>query len=167
MKKNVTYVDAAKFETILKASGLVFTLQKGFVKVQGPKGRNLYVAATKRVGRVDISGFETDLAGITSLGELAFGNVKQQLDFSRTEDEILATFTAVLAHMATLPAVEKAQRKPSAPRESNVQGWSTEVPKAPASSPLTKEERIAQMKEKNAARKAKKAASSSPEASAQ
>ena len=164
MKKNVTYVDAAKFETIIRDSGLTFLLQKGFVKVSAAKGRNLYVAATKRVGRVDISGFTVQMDGITDLGDLSFGNVKQQLDFSRTEDEILATFRDLLAHMATLPAVEKMERKASTPRGPVAQGWSQDVPKGPTPEEV-REQRKALIAAKAEKRKAKKQADSSqPEA---
>jgi hypothetical protein len=164
MKKNVTYIDAVKFETIIKSSGLPFVLQAGFVKVQGPKGRNLYVAATKRVGRVDISGFTVDATSptafgfITDLGELEFGNVKQQMDFSRTEDEILATFELLLNHMKTLDPVEKAQRKASAPKAPVAVGWSADIPKAPVMTAEERAERMARLKA------AKKNASSQPTA---
>lgn len=158
MKKNVTYVDAAKFETIAKASGLPLTLQAGFVKIAGPKGHNVYVAATKRVGRVDLSGFTMDVPGVNTLGEdEKFGNVLAQMDFSRSEEEILATFAEVLAHMATLAPKEKVSRKASAPKAPVAQGWSTDIPKAPV---VDKAARLEKLK----AAKKKSEVASSPEA---
>ncbi len=60
MKKGVTYIDAAKFEAVITEMGLTPNAQAGFVKVCGAKGRNVYIARTKRVGRVDLSGFSVE-----------------------------------------------------------------------------------------------------------
>lgn len=125
MKTNVTYVDAAKFEALIKEAGMEMREQAGFVKVLGPKGRNLYVAATKRVGRVDISGFEVEWGITPHCGP--FGNVKQQLDFSKPEDEILNDFVKTLEHMKTLEPVEKKARKAPAEKADAPKGWSAEV----------------------------------------
>lgn len=144
MKTNVTYVDAAKFETLVLAAaekhGYAVTTQKGFVKVAGPKGRVLYVASTKRVGRVDISGFEMEGAGYVSPHCGPFGNVKQQLDFSLGEDAILSNMAALLDHMATLAPVEKAIRQPATPKADAPKGWSEKVT-------ATKTERKAKIKQ--------------------
>lgn len=121
MKTNVTYIDAAKFETIILSSGLAHTAQKGFVKVSGKAGRAVYVASTKRVGRVDISGFEVPYGVLPHCGP--FGNVKQQLDFSKTEDEVLSDFTQLLKDLAEQPAVEKKQRKAPEAKADAPKGW--------------------------------------------
>jgi hypothetical protein len=123
MKTNVTYIDAAKFEQSILALGLKATVQKGFVKVEGPKGRAVYVASTKRVGRVDISGFEMEGPGYVTPHVGPFGNVKQQLDMSLTEEEILANFANLLTHMSSLEPVEKTARTPAAPRTDAPKGW--------------------------------------------
>jgi hypothetical protein len=129
MKTNVTYVDAAKLEALILSAGLPMTAQKGFVKVSGAKGRNIYVAATKRVGRVDLSGFTCDWGVTPHCGE--FGNVKQQLNFSQPEEAILADFAKTLELLASLPEVPAAERKPkSAPKTAAAQGWTTVQPKA-------------------------------------
>lgn len=128
MKNGITYVDAAKFEALIVASGLPYSPQKGFVKVSGAKGRNIYVAATKRVGRVDLSGFvmEGETVQAPHCGE--FGNVKQQLRFDLPEDEVLANFAALLEHLKSLPEVPAAERKPKAgPKTAAAQGWSAPV----------------------------------------
>jgi hypothetical protein len=130
MKTNVTYIDAAKFETLIAASGLPMSGQKGFVKVSGPKGRVVYVASTKRVGRVDISGFEMEGAGYVTPHCGPFGNVKQQLDFSLGEDEILSNFAALLEHMKSLAPVEKAVRAPATPKADEPKGWSPKAERA-------------------------------------
>lgn len=125
MKTNVTYIDAAKFETIILASGLTCTAQKGFIKVAGERGRAVYVASTKRVGRVDISGFEVSYGITPHCGP--FGNVKQQLDFGQTEDEVLSAFTQLLEDLKLQPAVEKVVRKPATPKADEPKGWSPDV----------------------------------------
>lgn len=119
MKKNVTYIDQVKFEEIVRGCGLPWQEQKGFVKIQASPGRCLYVARTKRVGRVDLAGFRFQDAGVRDLGGESFGAVEQQLDFSRTEAEILATFEAATRHAMTLPArvrEPRAQLEPKAPK---------------------------------------------------
>ena len=129
MKNGVTYVDASKFEALIAASGLPMTGQKGFVKVSGPKGRQLYVAATKRVGRVDLSGFTVEGAGFQAPHCGEFGNVKQQLRFDRPEAEILMDFAWLLEHLAALPPVEKEPAaKKAAPKTAAARGWSQPVP---------------------------------------
>ena len=110
MKKNnkktpPTYIDAAKFEAIITRLGLPIKVQAGFVKVMGPSGRNLYVANTKRVARVDISGFTVEGMGAVNLGDLSFGGVHQALDFNQEEEVILANFEAIATHMGTLEPV--------------------------------------------------------------
>lgn len=150
MKTNVTYVDAAKFETILLASGLTCIPQKGFIKVVGPRGRQVYVATTKRVGRVDVSGFTCELPGIRDLdGSEKHGSVAQGLDFSRTEDEILASFSALLTHMQSLSPVEKVARKKPAPKADAPKGW-TQIDTSPEARKRTAEDikRIAKAKVK-------------------
>lgn len=133
MKKNVTYVDAAKFEAIIQKLELSVQVQKGFVKCIGPKGRQVYVPLTKTVGRVDVSGFTYDIPGVITLAE-PVGAVMAQLDFSLPEDEILAAFEATLEHMKTLEPREII-RKARAARESGATGWSfsKKEPATPAS----------------------------------
>jgi hypothetical protein len=125
MKTNVTYVDAAKFETLITASELPMTAQKGFIKVQGPKGNAVYVASTKRVGRVDISGFTVEYGVAPHCGP--FGNVKQQLNFGQTEEAILEDFTRLLADLKLQAPVEKPVRKPAAPKANEPKGWSPDI----------------------------------------
>lgn len=121
MKKNVTYVDACHFERLIIESGLAVKAQAGFVKVSGAKGRNVYVARTKKVGRVDISGFlSNDPCVITLDDDEAFGNVRQQLDFSLTEDSILGAFENILKELAELGPADPVAR-PGTP--SDAVGW--------------------------------------------
>jgi hypothetical protein len=127
MKKNITYVDAAHFEKVLVARGLALLPQAGFIKVSGAKGRNLYIAKTKRVGRIDLSGFEVPVEmGVTNLGGEAFGAVKQQMDFTLAEADILANFEKVLNHMLALPerVIEKKTTTPKPASLPKAQGWS-------------------------------------------
>lgn len=127
MKKNVTYIAQELFEGVAKELGLGWKEQAGFIKVAGATGRAVYVARTKRVGRVDISGFTSSSPGVRDLGGESFGAVTQQLDFSRTEPEILATFRLVLGELKALPAREKEPRKQLEPKAAK--------PEAPEASP--------------------------------
>lgn len=108
--KDITYVDFDKVMEVVVRSRIPYESQRGFVKVQGPTGRNVYVALTQRVGRVDISGFSYDGEGVTELGDMSHGNVRQRLDFSLPEEQILGNLGRVLEHMSSLPPVERGAR---------------------------------------------------------
>jgi hypothetical protein len=132
-KKNRTYVDAIKFQGLIESAmgeheHLNVTVQSSFVKVAGNKGRAIYVAKTSAVARVDLAGFEVDLddeawAGVKSHSQGQFGAVSQELEFDgRSEEEILATFEAVLSHMASLQDRTVTRRKTVAGGQ-QAQGW--------------------------------------------
>lgn len=124
MKNEKCLIDAAKFENIIRASGLSVTVQKGFVKVSAAKGINVYVAKQKRVGRVDLSGFRVELPAVADLGDDGkFGSVEQELDFTCPEEEVLETFALVLEHMKTLPE-RQVVRKSRKGNDSGAVGWS-------------------------------------------
>lgn len=135
MKKNISYVDASKIEAIIVQSGLPCEPKASFLKVKGPTGYNVYVPLTKTVGRIDLSGFSPPLPGVTDLGDERFGNVVAQLDFSRTEAEILQTVAAVLEHMKGLEPLAKPLRRTPARKQSSATGWTLFAPKAASSSP--------------------------------
>lgn len=114
-KNNVLMVAQSKFTTILETLGVPFITQSGFLKVSGAKGRNMYIANTKTVGRIDLSGFEVEFgAKLPHCG--VFGNVKQQLDLDIAlgEEGILQNFTSALEVMLSLPAVEKVSKAKAA-----------------------------------------------------
>lgn len=120
MKKDITYVSQESVIAVLTSkSGLQFEEKKGWLKVMGAKGRNIYVPQTKRVGRIDISGFEAEptLAKVPHCG--VFGNVKQQLRMDGDEAQILARLGLVIDLMLSLPArvkeVTVRAKKPAAP----------------------------------------------------
>jgi len=112
-KPNVTYVARTQFEDILTDMGLPTKIQSGFIRVDGARGNRLYVAATKKVGRIDISGFEVDHLGQTPHCGI-FGNVKQQMRMSGTEEEVLARFTSLVKALLSQPAKVKAEKPPKA-----------------------------------------------------
>ncbi len=142
MKTNVTYIESSKFEATLalaKEMGLKVLDQRGFIKVTGPKGYALYVASTKRVGRVDLSGFTMGQAGFVSPHCGPFGNVKEQVDFSLDEETILANFALALSTMMGLAPKEKEVK---APVEKKVKAPKPEAPELDASSPAPKANRL-------------------------
>lgn len=105
--KKMTRIEQEQLRKIAKELHLRVTPQAGFVKVEGPDGRAVYISNANRVSRVDIYGFEVSLKGVKDLGKSAFGHVKQQLDFvGRQPNEIMKTFRSILTYMKTLPPVE-------------------------------------------------------------
>ena len=122
MKKGQTYVSAEKFAALVAAHpGLSVTPNSGFIKVE-LGGRKLYIGKTKAVGRIDVSGWVSQVEGLRNLGEESFGQVQQQVSFHRTEDEILATFAELLEEMVT------SQPVPKKAKESAAAIWATRRP---------------------------------------
>lgn len=100
-----------KFTEILDKEKVAYTVQSGFIRVEGPKGRRMYVANTKGVRRVDISGFSLQHGGVAPMGG-EFGRVKQQLDFNLPEETVLKNFWDGVKYMLTLPPSETARKLP-------------------------------------------------------
>lgn len=102
-----THVEASKFEQILQDHGFTpgvgpgtYHAQTGFVKVEGPEHRALYLPRNRRVGRVDISGFRVKMPGVVDVPDNArAGRVVQRLDMKTTEDRVLRNFETVLVCM--------------------------------------------------------------------
>lgn len=133
-KKHVTYIDAAKFQEIIGASGLPIEEKKGWVRVCGPKGRSVYVPKTKTVGRVDISwGQHSATQGVLNFDESErFGSVHCGLDMSLSEQTVLGAFEAVLAEMAALPPRDTTRRMRSK-GPSDAVGWTSLPSQQPSS----------------------------------
>ena len=112
MKKGTTYVDSAKLEVIWNSiDGIKVDAEgKGWIKlyVHGPLGQRVYVPRQKSVSTVELSAFET--TGMGAIPSDRGGNVKQKLDFSLPENEILANFELTLRHMLTLAPIEKVKK---------------------------------------------------------
>lgn len=173
-KPVVQYIDAAVIEQLLRESGYVLLPQAGFVKVMvadapahAPK---LYVAKSKRVGRIDLSGFgmPEGTEGIVFLDDdLAFGNVKQQIDFTRNPEATLKTLKAVLKALSKAPVPEKAARKAPKAKASEAKGWQT-LPSTPAGKADRKAAiaEAAKRQAKKGTKGAKAAAAVEPEAQA-
>ena len=132
MKAGITYVDTAKLETIWTSiEGLTVEPQAGWVKIHGPKGLRVYVPRGKTASKVGLAGFEVEGMGCIPWPEHG-GAVKQQLDFSLPENEILANFELVLRHMLTLPPVEKAKKQqPGKAPRAKAKGMTLLVPSSP------------------------------------
>lgn len=106
MIKGINYIEVEKLEEVAKATGLKWEPQAGFIRV-GNKGRALYIAKTKKVGRVDVSGFlpkegpASEGLKVLTQGE-RFCRVFAQIDFTRAEEDILHTFKECIEHMKAL-----------------------------------------------------------------
>lgn len=109
------FATRAQYEALIAELGLSYIEQSGFLKVPGPKGYVLYVAATKTVRRIDVSGFEHGLGTLTKMPHCGvFGRVKQQIILDGTPDEQLARFRQVAEHMMTLAPQEPVAKAPKA-----------------------------------------------------
>jgi len=110
MKKNVTYIAREKFETIMNEKGLKFGENAGFLKCDLGNGYFVYPAKTKSVGRVDVQ-WASKVEGVRELGAgERFGRIAAQLDFGRTEAEILASFALLLDEGMALAKYEKPKK---------------------------------------------------------
>ncbi len=106
------------------ATGKTVEDKSGFHKITGKgKGRSVYLA--KKGGRVDASGFTvTNVAVVQISEEVAkdkhLGRVRGQIDFEKSDDEVLAAFSALVAELdVETPESEKpvkAPRPPKAPK---------------------------------------------------
>lgn len=111
----------------IEAAGLSYIKQSGFLKVEAATGRRLYVAATNSVRRVDVSGWEHGLGTLTRTPKDGpFGQVKQQMVVGTGAAEDIARFETLLAHMLTLPAIEK-EVKVKAPKAPKAKGGAAVV----------------------------------------
>ena len=115
--KTAAFPTKEQYLAILATAGLQHSLQSGFIKVEGPKGNRLYVAATKTVRRVDISGFEVSftIAKVPHCGP--FGQVKQQMIVDGTVEEQLARFEKLLTELKAQSAKVPALKVVKAPTE--------------------------------------------------
>lgn len=133
MDSTKNYVAQEALLSIVKELGLEAVPQAGYIKVAAAKGRAIYIGKTKRVGRVDLSGFEMEgpEAGLVKrLGGESFGAVKQQLRFDLPEEDILSAFKTVLSHMKTLPEAVKEKKSflPRAPKGAAPKGGKIQSP---------------------------------------
>lgn len=87
------------------ALGLTSEEKSGFIKVQAPgvKGKRVYIA--RKGGRVDLSGFSITTEAVRQITEAEaqekhMGKVRGQLDFEKSDEEVLAAFNAALAELA-------------------------------------------------------------------
>lgn len=114
MKKNVLYIDSAKFTAIATEAGVPTKDNAGFTQWILGNGYHLYVAKTKTVGRVDFQYLPPEgMVGVRVLGEgEKFGRIVAQLDFDTTlgEAAILSAFEAMTRHGASLPNWERPKK---------------------------------------------------------
>lgn len=108
----------------------------GFLKVNaGVKSKNVLIA--KKGGRVDLSGFSIENPAVKQLTETEarekhLGKVRGQIDFNKTDDEVIAAFAAALAELAVAPPPPP----PKAPKADPAPAPAPEAaPAAPAETP--------------------------------
>lgn len=101
--KNLRPVALSKLLALVTAAGLTVEEQSAFYKVD-VSGRRCYIAKTKMVSRIDVSGFEPDVPGVTPLTEqeakeLRLGKVRGQVDFTKDEADVLEAFEMLLGEI--------------------------------------------------------------------
>ena len=123
-----TFATREQYETLLALKGLPHTIQSGFIRVEGAKGNRLYVAATKTVRRIDISGFEVsrEIAKVPHVG--VFGNVKQQMKMDGSSEDQLARFELLLGELIAQPAKVPAPKAPKAKKDKTLGAAPVKVP---------------------------------------
>jgi hypothetical protein len=145
-KAGIKYIDAQKFQAILEQKSLLDRAepQAGFVKVQSENGHRLYVAKTKRVGRVDLA-FTVEGEGFHA-PENKNGSIQLQLDMTLDEEAILANFARALDVMKSLPKVERAKKAEAAkgPAAPKAVGWTIKT-KASDGVVLSKDDLLVKM----------------------
>lgn len=88
----------------------------GFYKITGPS-KALAVYLAKKGGRVDFSGFDVDAPALTKITKEEaqakhIGKVRGQIDFTATDEAVLAAFEAGLTALANAPAPAAKVTKP-------------------------------------------------------
>jgi hypothetical protein len=151
-RKPVNYVSQTELLNVVSELGLVSHEQAGFIRVQAtdrPEHR-LYIAKTKNVGRVDVSGFDPEVEGVSRLGEgERFGKVRAQIDFNREPSAIIATFRNLCSLLFTLPVsvVAPSEKKERAPRAPSVKKESKPKVEASEDDRSARLARLAKIKE--------------------
>jgi hypothetical protein len=106
-------VQSEKLLGIVEEMGLQAEEMAAFYKV-AVGGRAVYIAKSKKVARVDLSGFDIKHPAVTRLSEseakeLKLGKVRGQINFEKTEDRVLEAFRTsleMMKHLAEVPAEE-------------------------------------------------------------
>jgi len=148
--KTATFATREQYIEIVEKAGAKWTEQSGFIRVDSQSGSRLYVAATKTVRRVDLSGYTMPLAEqVTKPPHCGkFGKVEQQMIVGTGVEGDLERFEELLTTLLALPVPPKAAPKPKAPKlkKGEKKGWGA-VPAAPAPEDLVaKATRIALIK---------------------
>lgn len=91
------------------AAGCTAEDMSGFTKLTlASKEKRVLIA--KKGGRVDLSGFTVDAPAIRQITEADarakhLGKVRGQIDFEKSDDEVMSAFNAALAELAIAPPV--------------------------------------------------------------
>lgn len=100
------------------ALGLKRDETNGFLVITGAAGKGKRVLIGKKGGRVDLSGFTIQADAIRQVSEQEardkhLGKVRAQIDFNKTDEEILQVFATALAELnVALPEPEKKAKAP-------------------------------------------------------
>jgi hypothetical protein len=106
-------VQSEKLLGIVEEMGLQAEPMAAFYKV-AVGGRAVYIAKSKKVARVDLSGFDIKHPAVTRITEadakeLKLGKVRGQINFEKTEERVLEAFRTsleMMKHLAEVPVDE-------------------------------------------------------------
>lgn len=93
----------AKFLEAATVAGLTIDEMSGFTKLTGADKKKRVLIA-KKGGRVDLSGFTVEAEAIRQVTEAEakekhLGKVRGQVDFNKTDDEVLSAFSSALSQL--------------------------------------------------------------------
>ena len=114
-------IDIEKFQELVEQNGLTMEPMSSFYKIE-VGGRRMYVTRTKRVSRVDLSGFSFVHPAVLLIPdgdrrEKRMGNVVAQLDFNRRDELVLEAFQTGLSFMKALAGDEQVELPPKYRKE--------------------------------------------------
>jgi len=117
-------IEHDKLMSVIQAAGLTTTRQSSFTRCElKPCRAKIYVANSKMVGRVDLSGFAIEHPGVVQVSETSrldmklSKNIMAQLDFDKPEDVIISALANVceaLKAVATGAAINQPSPHPEA-----------------------------------------------------
>jgi len=125
-KHNFTTVKREKFEKIVAKLGLKVVEQTANLRVEDETGtKRFYIPRTTNVHRIDISGFTSELA---IAWEQAYpdkkaptGHVKQVIDFSKNEEQILRAFYKIAKSISKVAEMTKPEPVEAPVEQSNIE----------------------------------------------
>lgn len=112
----------AQITDLVTKSGLKTKENTGFLIVFGDESNGRKICIAKKGGRIDISGFEMQHPIVISISaeeakEKHLGKVRGQIDFDKSDDEVLGAVSDVLGSLAEKVAKPEPEKKARAAKK--------------------------------------------------